>query len=63
MGANAAWRVTGFVLRWEDRIFSVLEDCSFLAARLCYFYLIFYYAWVEPWLIVLLSKIMGGGGL
>ena len=27
------------------RIFSVLGVCSFLAARLCYCYLIFYYVW------------------
>ena len=43
------------------RIFSVLGVCSFLAARLCYCYLIFYYGWAKPMLIVLLSKIMGGG--
>ena len=49
-------------VQWEDRIFSVLGDCSFLAARFCYCYLIFYYVWAEPRLIVLLSKIMGGGG-
>ena len=43
------------------RIFSVLGVCSFLAARLCYCYLIFYYGWAKPMLIVLLVKIMGGG--
>ena len=43
------------------RIFSVLGVCSLLAARLCYYYLIFYYGWAKPMLIVLLSKIMGGG--
>ena len=42
------------------RIFSVLGVCSFLAARFCYCYLIFYYGWAKPLLIVLLSKIMGG---
>ena len=46
----------------ESRIFSVLAICSFLAARFCYCYLIFYYGWAKPLLIVLLSKIMGGGG-
>ena len=45
------------------RIFSVPGVCSFLATRLCYCYLIFYYGWAKPMLIVLLSKIMGGGGL
>ena len=45
----------------EGRIFSVLRVCSFLAARLCYCYIIFYYGWAKPMLIVLLSKIMGGG--
>ena len=44
------------------RILSVLGVCSFLAARLCYCYLIFYYVWAEPRPIVLLSKIMRGGG-
>ena len=43
------------------RILSILGVCSFLAARLCYCYLIFYYVWAEPLLIVLLSKVMGGG--
>ena len=43
------------------RIFSALGVCSFLAARLCYRYLIFYYGWAKPMLIVLLSNIMGGG--
>ena len=43
-----------------DRIFSVLGVCSFLAARFCYCYIIFYYGWAKPLLIVLLSKIMGG---
>ena len=43
------------------RIFSVLGVCSFLAARFCYCYLIFYYGWAKPMLIVLLSKIMEGG--
>ena len=52
-----------FVQR-EGRIFSVLGVCSFLAARFCYYcYIIYYYVWAEPLLIVLLSKIMGGGGL
>ena len=49
-------------VQWEDRIFSVLGDCSFLAARFCYCYLIFYYVWAKPRLIVMLSKIMRGGG-
>ena len=44
----------------ESRIFSVLGVCSFLAARFCCCYLIFYYDWANPLLIVLLSKIMGG---
>ena len=45
----------------EGRIFSVLGVYSFLAARFCYYcYLIFYYDWANPLLIVLLSKIMGG---
>ena len=48
-----------FVQR-EGRIFSVLGDASFLAARFCYCYLIFYYVWAEPRLIVLLAKIIGG---
>ena len=43
-----------------SRIFSVLGVCSFLAARFCYCYLIFYYGWEKPLLVVLLSKIMGG---
>ena len=42
------------------RIFSVLGVCSFLAARSCYCYLIFYYSWAKPLLIVLLSKIVRG---
>ena len=42
------------------RIFSILGVCSFLAARFCYRYIIFYYGWAKPQLIVLLSKIMGG---
>ena len=42
------------------RIFSVLGVCSFLAARFCYCYLIFYYSWAKPLLIVLLSKIVRG---
>ena len=42
------------------RIISILGVRSFLAARLHYCYLIFYYVWAEPLLIVLLSKIMGG---
>ena len=42
-----------FVQR-EGRIFSVLGDCLFV-------YLAFYSVWAEPRLIVLLSKIMGGG--
>ena len=37
--------------------------CSCLAARFYYCYLTFYYVWAEPWLIMLLSKIMGGGGI
>ena len=41
------------------RILSILGVCSFLAARFCYCYLIFYYVWAEALLIVLLSKIMG----
>ena len=49
-------------VQWEDRIFSILGDRSFLAARLYYCYIIFYYVWAEPLLIVLLSKTMGGGG-
>ena len=43
------------------RIYSVLEVCSFLAARFCYCYIIFYYGWAKPLLIVLLSKITRGG--
>ena len=43
----------------EGRILSILGVCSFLEARLCYCYLIFYYVWAESLLIVLLSKIMG----
>ena len=42
------------------RILFILGVCSFLAARLCYCYLIFYHVWAEPLVIVLLSKIMGG---
>ena len=42
------------------RILSILGVCSFLAARLCYCYFIFYYVLAEPLLIDLLSKIMGG---
>ena len=41
------------------RIFSVLGACSFLAARFCYCYFVFYYDWAKPLLIVLLSKITG----
>ena len=41
------------------RILSILGVGSFLAARFCYCYLIFYYVSAEPLLIVLLSKIMG----
>ena len=44
----------------EGRIFSVPGVFSFLAARFCYCYLIFYSGWAKPLLIVLLSKIMGG---
>ena len=42
------------------RILSILGVCTFLAARFCYCYLIFYIGWAKPQLIVLLSKIMGG---
>ena len=35
--------------------------CSFLATRFYSYYLIFYYVWAEPRLIMLLSKTMGGG--
>ena len=42
------------------RILSILGVCSFLAARFCYCYLIFYIGLAKPQLIVLLSKIMGG---
>ena len=48
------------LVQWGGRILSILGVCSFLAARLCYCYLIFYNVWAEPLLIVLLSKIMGG---
>ena len=47
------------LIQLGGRILSILGVCSFLAARFCYCYLIFYYVWEEP-LIVLLSKIMGG---
>ena len=40
-------------------ILSILGVCSFLAARFCYCYIIFYYGWAKLQLIVLLSKIMG----
>ena len=43
-----------------DRILSIRGVCSSLAARFCYCYVIFYYVWAEPLLIVLLSKIIGG---
>ena len=43
------------------RILSILEVCFFLATRFYHRYLIFYPVWAEPRLIVLLSKIMGGG--
>ena len=46
-----------FVQR-EGRILSILGVCSCLAA---YCYLISYYVWAEPQLVMLLSKIMGGG--
>ena len=48
------------LIQLGDRILSILGVCSFLAARFCYCYIIFYYVWAEPLLIVLLSKIMGG---
>ena len=57
---GTAWHM--FVQR-EGRIFSVLEVCSFLAARLCYCYLIFYYMVGQNrcWLYCY-RKSWGGGG-
>ena len=49
------------LIQREGRILSILGVCSFLAARFYYCYLTFYYVWAEQRLIVLLSKIMGGG--
>ena len=55
---SVAWHM---LIQRGERIFSILGVRSFLAARLYYCYLVFSSVWAEPRLIVLLSKIIGGG--